>query len=68
MRKRYISSIVAIIIIIVGGIYSSEILEGKDSKFIRSDQISNSLTSQLDCQEDLGDCYSSVISEIVDGD
>ena len=59
---------VTIIIIIVGAIYSSEILEDNDSKFIRSDQLDDSLTSQLDCQDDLGDCYYGVISEIVDGD
>ena len=61
MRKRFLSMIVVVILVIVGITNSSGI-------FNESDIPSEFSEMPIHCKNDIGDCYLGVISEIVDGD
>ncbi|MGI9567805.1 MAG: thermonuclease family protein [Nitrosopumilus sp.] len=59
MRRRFIPIVVIVVLVIVGIANSSGLFDNYQSKF-------SEMT--IHCQNDIGDCYLGVISEIVDGD
>ncbi len=64
MKRKYISIIVTLIVLVIVGATNTETFDSKTN----NNNLEQSSTIQLDCQNDLGDCYSGVISKIIDGD
>lgn len=63
MKRKFISIVITLVIVAIIGITtnSSEIFDS-------SNNLEELSSTHLDCHNDSGDCYSGVISKIVDGD